>query len=474
VNRLERLGLPTGTSRGTVMTGALAAWLLVCVALPARADTIDDYLARQMQQLRLPGLALAIVRDGKVETIRTYGKANLEHGVPVTPDTVFELGSLTKQFTAVAVMMLVEDGKLRLDDSIATHLPEVPEAWRGITVRHLLTHSSGLREYLSIPGLPDRAHALSHREMTRLFAGRIELEFQPGETWAYSNTGYLLLGDIIERASGHSYWEFLRARVFAPAGMHATRSSEPRAVIRDRAAGYGWSHGALEKRSPLSENAYSAGAITSTIADMTRWAIALDAGGLISTASRDRIWTPLTVRRGPVPPFSYGFGWVIDRERGHRAVFHSGGTPGFSSAIRHYPDDGVTVIVLANHGDRILDHIPLEIAGMVLPQLARREGADPDARRSERLAQVLRAVIAGNADSREFTPAMQLFLSTATARGLGEWIASHGELKSLRLVQTEDAGTHTVQRCRAVVGDARLWFSFTLTAKNEIAQIYWW
>jgi D-alanyl-D-alanine carboxypeptidase len=208
------------------MTVIRVGVLLVCAALPARADIIDDYLARQMRQLRLPGLALAVVRDGKVETIRTYGEANLELDVLVTRDTVFELGSLTKQFTAVAVMMMVEDGKLRLDHSIATYLPEVPEAWRAITVRHLLTHSSGLRGYLSVPGLADQAHALGHREMTRLFSTRITQEFSPGETWAYSNTGYLLLGDIIERASGQSYWEFLRTRVFAPAAMHATRSSE--------------------------------------------------------------------------------------------------------------------------------------------------------------------------------------------------------------------------------------------------------
>ena len=150
------------------------AALLVCAVLPARADTIDDYLTRQMQQLRLPGLALAVVRDGKVDTIRTYGKASLELDAPVTRDTVFEVGSLTKQFTAVAVMMLVEDGKLRLHDSVATHLPDAPEAWRVITVRHLLTHSSGLQEYLSIPGLADQAHALGHRQMTQLFAARIK------------------------------------------------------------------------------------------------------------------------------------------------------------------------------------------------------------------------------------------------------------------------------------------------------------
>jgi CubicO group peptidase (beta-lactamase class C family) len=450
------------------------AALVVCLAQPARADRIDEYVAEQMRALKLPGLALAVVRNGTVETLRTYGAADRERGAAVTRDTVFELGSLTKQFTGVAVMMLVEDGKLRLDDGIATHLPEVPEAWRAITIRHLLTHSSGLRDYLSIPGLPDRAHALGHREMTGLFATTVPQEFSPGDTWAYSNTGYLLLGDIIERASGQSYWEFLRARVFVPARMPATRNTDPRAVIRERASGYGWDRGRFENRPALSENAYSAGAIASTITDMTRWAIALQAGTVPSKTARDQIWTPLTTTRGPIPPFSYAFGWVVDQERGHRAVLHSGGTPGFSSALRHYPNEELTVIVLANHGDRIIDQIPLEIAGMVLPEVARRDAPDPDAGLSARLAAALRDFTAGRSNPRDFTPAMQAFLSTATARGLAEWIASHGALTSLRYVQTEPLGRHRVLRYRAAIGDARLWLSFTLTADNAIARIYWW
>ena len=448
--------------------------VVVSLALPAGADPIDEYIASQMRALRLPGLALAVVRKGRVETLRTYGTANLELGAAVTSDTVFELGSLTKQFTAAAVMMLVEDGKLRLDDRIAAYLPELPGEWRDITIRHLLTHSSGLRDYLSVPGLADQAHALGHRAMTQLFGATIPLEFSPGDTWAYSNTGYLLLGDIIERTTGQSYWEFLRARVFVPAGMQATRSSEPGAVIRDRATGYGWQDGTFAKRPPLSENAYSAGAMVSTITDMARWAAALDAGTIISKAALAQMWTPLTVARGAVPPFSYGFGWVIDQERRHRAVLHSGGTPGFSSAIRHYPDERLTVIVLTNHGDRITDHLPLEIAGMVLPEVARHHSPDPDARLSARLAEALRGVTSGRANLREFTPAMQTFLSTATARGLGEWIASHGPLLSLQYVQTEPIGADRVLRYRVIVGDTRLWFSFRMTRKNEIAQLTWW
>ena len=456
---------------------ALAAAAIVLGAISlARGDTIDDYVETQTRELRLPGLALAVVREGEVATIRTYGRANLELDVPVTEETVFEIGSLTKQFTSAALMMLVEEGKVALDDSIAKHLPQIPSKWRGITVRHLLTHSGGIQEYLSVAGLADRAHAASsHDEMTRLLGQRLKLEFAPGETWAYSNPGYLLLGNIIERASGKPYWEFLSERIFAPLGMPATRSSDPRALIPKRAAGYGWRGAQFENRGALHENAYAAGAIASTIRDMARWATALQRRELLSRKSWDEIWTPLTVSRRAVPPFSYGFGWVVDFEHGKRAVFHSGGTPGFSSAIRRYPDEGLAVIVLANHGDRILDHLPMEIAAIVSPALAREQPTpDPDPARNERLTTALRGMLNGKPDPKLFTPAMQLFLQTSSGRGLGEWVASHGDLKSLTYSQTEPAGENSTVRYRALVGQAHLWFSFTVTRDEKIAQVYWW
>lgn len=471
--RLAAMTISRRQARGSRIV--LAA-VLLCSPAAARADVIDDYVRERMRQLRLPGVAVAVVRNGAVVTTRVYGDANLELGVPVTADTVFELGSVTKQFTGAGIMMLVEEGKVRLDESIATWLPHVPEAWRAITVRHLLTHSSGIQEYLAVPGLPEQAHAAADRDqMARMFFDRLKLEFPPGETWAYSNSGYLLLGNIIERASGRGYWEFLRTRVFGPLGMAATRSSDPRAVIPHRAAGYGWTGTGFENRGALSEQAFGAGAIASSIRDMAKWEAALHNGRLVTKSSAEQMWTPLTVSLGAPPPFSYGFGWVVDRERGHRAVFHSGGTPGFSSAFRRYPASGLAVIVLANHGDRILDHLAMEIAGIVDPSVARRRAArDPDPALSERLRTTLRGLMAGAADPTLFTPAMQRFLATSTGRGLWEWIRSHGELKTLTYAQTEPAGNDSVLRYEALIGDAHVWISFTLTPDRRIAQVYWW
>jgi CubicO group peptidase (beta-lactamase class C family) len=285
-----------------------ASALLAMVPVPAHADALDEYVHKQMRQLRLPGVAIAITRGSKPTELRVYGTADLENDVPVTVDTVFELGSLTKQFTAVAAMILVEEGKLKLDEPITTYLSELPSSWRDITLRHLLTHSSGIQEYLSVQGLPDKAHALDHRAMTKLFAETLKREFPAGETWAYSNTGYLLLGDILERVSGVSYWSFLSTRVFGPSGMSNTRSSAPQVIIRRRASGYGWRGMAFENRPALSENAYSAGAIVSTIVDMARWEAAIHRGALISRPSWREIWAPLRVNSARVPPLSYAFG----------------------------------------------------------------------------------------------------------------------------------------------------------------------
>ena len=157
--------------------------VLAAATASARADAIDDYVNERMRELRLPGVAVAVVRGGEIVTIRCFGSADLEHAVPVSEDIVFEIRSLTKQFTAVALMMLVEEGKVALDDSITKHLPQLPPTWAKITVRHLLTHSSGIQEYLSVPGLPEQAHAASRDERTRLLAQKLKLEFAPGDTY---------------------------------------------------------------------------------------------------------------------------------------------------------------------------------------------------------------------------------------------------------------------------------------------------
>lgn len=457
----------------------LVTLVLCCGTVSARADKVDDYIEAQMRQLHIPGLSLAVVRAGQTVKLRAYGLANVELNAPVTQDTIFEIGSITKQFTATAIMMLVEDGRVGLDDKISKYLDGLPAAWGGVTIRHLLTHSSGIQNYLLAPGLFEATArpGQSHDDIARLFFARLqELDFQPGATWAYSNTGYLLLGNVIEKASGKSYWEFLEERIFRPLGMKASRSGEPAAIISGRAAGYEWTGNSFRNRAALTENAYGAGSIVSTAGDMAKWDAALYGEQLLKRTSLNQMWTPAKAAGGALAPFNYGFGWFVDTYHGHRVVAHTGGTPGFSSAIYRFVDDRLTVIILTNHADRIIDHLAIDVAGIYVPALARPKGAgaDPDARTSQMLKKALLDLCGGKADPGQFTEAMQVFLKTAMGREVWPWVCADGEVKSFAWSESEGTGDARILRYNAVLGNATRWFSFTVTADGKIAQVYWW
>src|SRR4029077_6283330 len=266
-----------------------------------------------------------------------------------------------KQFTAAAIMMLVEDRKISLDDSVTKYFVEAPPAWRGVTIRHLLTHTSGIQNHVAVPDWLDvfRTNlkfetAPPRDELLRLFF-KLPLEFQPGETSAYDNTGYYLLGIIIEKVSGRSYGHFLDERIFKPTGMRATRSSDPQPLVPNRASGYQWKSDHFENRPVLAPFvAFSAGSLLSTADDMAKWSAALDTETLLKRSSRDQIWTAAKTRDGKEASINYGFGWFIDSYHGHRLVQHSGGTPGFSSLIYRFLDDRLSLIILTNHADCIL------------------------------------------------------------------------------------------------------------------------
>jgi D-alanyl-D-alanine carboxypeptidase len=232
----------------------VALFVGCCGPLSVEADKIDDYLVAQMRQLHIPGLSLAIVRDGGITKAQGYGFANVELKAHATKETVYEIGSNTKQFTAAAIMMLVEDGKVHLDDRITQYFPEAPKAWRDITIRHLLSHTSGIQNHVAVPHWLDvfRTNlafetAPPRDELLKMFF-KLPLEFRPGETWAYDNAGYYLLGIIIEKASGRTYWQFLQERIFKPLGMNATRSTDPQPIVSNRASGYEWKNDHFENR----------------------------------------------------------------------------------------------------------------------------------------------------------------------------------------------------------------------------------
>jgi CubicO group peptidase (beta-lactamase class C family) len=220
--------------RVAFLTTLLLILSTCAVAQNSIESKVDAYIKTEMEKQKIPGVALAVVRDGKIILAKGYGLANVEHQIPVKPETIFQSGSMGKQFTATAVMMLMEDGKLNLDDKIAKYISDVPPAWANITVRHLLTHTSGMTDYPA--GFDFRRDYTEEELLKRIKA--VPLAFQPGEKWSYSNLAYVTLGILIHKVSGQFYGDFLRDRVFKPLDMSTARVISEEAIVPNRAAGY--------------------------------------------------------------------------------------------------------------------------------------------------------------------------------------------------------------------------------------------
>ncbi len=310
----------------------------------AFADQVDDLIKDELQKHQIAGLALLVTRNGHPIKTNGYGVANLEWNVPVTEDTVFEIGSITKQFTAACILLLAEDGKLSLDDKISRHLKNTPAAWSNITVRHLLTHTSGITNYTTVDGFELRQHLTQEQFIQKI--GAFPLGFPPGDAWKYCNTGYNLLGYIVENVSGKNYWEFLRERIFQPLQMTNTTSRIPGIVVPHRASGY-----EMDRRVPVNldydlTDLFSAGAIISTVVDMGKWDAALNGDKLLKESSKELWWTPYKLNNGKIQ--GYGFGWFLDPFNGHKNIGHGGATSGFSATIQRFPDDQLSIIILCN------------------------------------------------------------------------------------------------------------------------------
>ena len=285
--------------------------------------------------------AVLLARDGQPIVSRGYGMANLEHGVPNTPQTVFRVGSVTKQFTGMAVVMLQERGKLSVNDPICKYLTDCPTAWQPITIKHLLTHTSGIPNYTEFPEFMKTAAVdTTSAELTSRFRDK-SLQFALGEKYAYSNSGYYLLGTIIERASGKTYADFLQENIFAPLGMKDTGYDNPVRIINHRAAGYARTSDGFINAAPISmSTAYAAGALYSTVGDLLLWDQALYTEKLVSRKSLDEAFTPFKS--------NYGYGWSIGKRYDRPVIAHGGGIFGFSAYIARYPADRITVVVLSN------------------------------------------------------------------------------------------------------------------------------
>jgi len=344
--------LPRCRSARTAFLSILLAFALSwCAARPAasqaanpeeEAARLDAYL-RAAEQVRQFQGTVIVARKGVPVLERGYGYASLEFKVPNGPETKFLIGSITKQFTAALILRLQEQGRLSVDDPVTKYLPAYPaDPWGRVTLHHLLTHPAG------VPSYPDDEALMSRRGLD-LTVAEIEetfrdkpLQFEPGSDWRYSNSGYFVLGLVIEAVAGTSYEQFLQDQILAPMRMHATGYAHNETILPNRACGYRGEGGSWQNAMHVSMRVpFSAGALYATAHDRLVWDVALGAEKVLRAGSKERMFTPVKQ--------NYGYGWMIADQQGHRLIGHGGGIDGFTSHFARYPDDRVTIIVLCNN-----------------------------------------------------------------------------------------------------------------------------
>jgi D-alanyl-D-alanine carboxypeptidase len=307
------------------------------------ADQIDDYLNNQLQAAPVPGISLTILKDGREVKTASYGVANLELDVPTTRLTVFEVGALSGEFTKAGILLLNEAGKLSMDDPISRHLPGTPSTWKDVTIRHCMSHSSGVKSYSFIEGFELRYH-LSQIDFIRLI-GEYPLEFEPGTKYSYSPTDATILAHIIANVSGQPYWSFLQQKIFKPLQMSAIYNRDPIRVIPNRANGYvKIKSGGFSNRDYDLTDMFGSADVTTSVVDFAKWDDALNSNKILSDSSRKLFWTGEAGRNS-------GYIFRSGKLKGQTEYSHIGATGGFSAAHLRYPDSGISIILFANNNE---------------------------------------------------------------------------------------------------------------------------
>lgn len=333
-------------------TSTLLTFFIAIIFLSAivRADSLDTFIKNEMAKRKIPGLSVAVLRGGKVVRAAGYGYANLELKTPASNETVYEIGSISKQFASEAVMLLVEEGKIGLDDPITKYLPaNAPDIWQKITVRNLLNHTSGLKDWTEVKEFSYRRE-YSPEEFIDLVRG-FPLTFQPGENWLYSNTNLPLIGIIVEKASGRSFEDFVTERIIKPLNFPSIRFKHQEDVVAGRATGYVLREGVWKNGEPFRPRVIAAsGGILANTTDLAKWWEAVLKGRVVKQTSLDQMLAPAKLNDGRT--VAHGFAFFTDTFNGHKSISHFGSTVGgFGSIVRYYPKEDVTVAVIGNLED---------------------------------------------------------------------------------------------------------------------------
>jgi CubicO group peptidase (beta-lactamase class C family) len=458
---------------------AIAALLPFFLAAPYAARQreptarIDEVVEREMREQHIPGVSLAVIRDGQIALAKGYGLANVELNVPVKPETVFQSGSIGKQFTAAAVMTLVEEGKLSLDDPLTKFFPDAPKSWRAVTVRHVLTHTAGMTDY---PDDFDLRRDYTEDEMLKIVE-KIPLAYKPGERWSYSNLGYVTLGILIHKITGKFYGDVLRERIFGPLGMTTARIISEADIVPNRAAGYRLVNGELKNQEWVSPvvNTTADGSLYLTVLDMAKWDAALYGEKVLKRSSLDAIWTPVRLASGRAHP--YGFGWRTSRARGHRVVYHGGAWQGFECFIVRFVDDRLTIVFFTNLKQADTWKLARGLAAVFFPDFstaAVRPIDDKEPKVTERVSRALGRLAAGAVDSDLFTPEARAALSPDRVKQIGERLNSltspADDLSWEPVERREENGLRIYRYAFADLGTT-LFATVSLTKDDKIADV---
>lgn len=320
-------------------------FLLFPAILFAQTDSTDLIVAKMMKDQHITGLTLAVVSNGKTRVNKGYGLSNVEHNIPVTPETVIRLGSVSKQFFTTAILKLMEEGKLNIEDPVHKFFPDAPETWRPIQLKHLMSHTSGLKR----EG-PAYANHLIQPDLTIIrSAYSLPLDFKPGEKYQYCNLAYYMLAEIITQVSKMSWQDYIRNQLFIPAGMKNTGMTDYFAIIPNRASGYAHKKDTLINADPMYAVRPSGG-FHSTSSDMILWDKVLREKKIILKKENwELLWKPvINTSDKPGSKSFYCFGWMVDEYNGHKVIMHSGANAGFRSCYVRYTDDGLSIIIMTN------------------------------------------------------------------------------------------------------------------------------
>ncbi len=460
----------------------LAALALLSLAAPLRAQSgdVDAYVRDYIRRHRIPSAAIVVVKDGSMVKAAGYGTANLETGTAASERTVYEIGSISKQFAAEAVMALAEEGKVGLDDPLAKYVKGTPAAWSGITIRQLLTHTSGLPDWEAL-GLLSYHREYTRQEYIDLIASH-PLDFAPGTRWSYTNSAFPLLGFLVEAASGEPFERFVTERVFARAGMADTRYKHPEQIVPNRSGGYIERGDTLFTGEPLRPGVIAPnGGIMSTAADMGKWLIALTSGRIVQPATFVRMTAPGHTSDGE--PFNGGIAWFVDRFRGHPVLLHNGSTiAGYSSVVYWWPDDRLGVVALMNI-DRwnAVNVLATRVASFYGPPMAAGalpERPDPDSALARRLTDML-AAIAARRDTDLLVDALR---NPPGSPRVGAGFGLAGPVARVAFLDREDLGAageerfgnaiRWICRYRFSAGERVIDYTFELTPAGKVARFY--